>query len=62
MERKNTALLRMPLSINGGFQAVGDGEGYLHVERDVYGNLWEQVQHLQCEAQTSIVHDALTLH
>ena len=58
---KMPPMLGMALPINGGFWAVGNGEGYLHVERDVYGNLWEQVQHLQCKAQAGIVQDALTL-
>ena len=32
------------------------------MERNVYGNLQEQVEHLQCETQASIEHDALILH
>ena len=31
------------------------------MERDVYGNLQEQVEHLQCETQADIKRDALIL-
>ena len=61
MERGNTTLLWAPSSVNRRFWAVGDGEGYLCLEQNVYGNLWEQVEHLQCETQEGIECDALIL-
>ena len=45
----------------GGFWAVGDGERYLCLEQDVYRNLHEQVEYLQCETQAVIKCDALIL-
>ena len=46
---------------SGWLGCTGDGEGYLCLERDVYGNLWEQVQYLQCEIQAGVECDALFL-
>ena len=47
--------------INVRFWAVGNGEGYFCLEQNVYGKLWEQVEHLQCNAQAGIKHDDLIL-
>ena len=50
-----------PSSVNGGLWAVGDDEWYLHLKRDVHGDLWEQVEYVQCETQAVIEGDALIL-
>ena len=61
MEGGNPALFRAPSSVNGGLQAVGNDEWYLHLKRDVHGDLWEQVEYVQCETQAVIEGDALVL-
>ena len=60
-EGQNTALLWAPSSVNGGFWAVGDGEWYLCLKRDVYRNLQEQVEYLQSKTQAGVERDALIL-
>ena len=51
----------MPSSVIGGLWAVGDDEWYLRLKRDVCGDLWEQVEYVQCETQAVIECDALIL-
>ena len=61
MKGENPALFGAPSSVNGGLWAVGDGEWYLCLKRDVHGDLWEQVEHLLCKTQAVIEGDALIL-
>ena len=51
----------VPSSVNEGLWAVGHGEWYLRLKRDVHSDLWEQVEHTQCETQAVIEGDALIL-
>ena len=57
----NPTLFRAPSSVNGGIQAVDNGEWYLCLKRDVHGDLREQVEYWQCETQAVIEGDALIL-
>ena len=62
MEGGNPALFRVPSSVNGGLQAVGDGEWYLCLKQDISGNLQEQVEYVQHRTQAVIEGDALILY
>ena len=61
MKGGNPTLFGAPSSVNRGLRAVGDGERYLCLERDVHRDLWDQVEYLQCETQAVIECDALIL-
>ena len=61
MEGGHPTLFRVPFSVNGGLQAVGNDEWYLCLKQDVHRDLREQVEYLQSETQAVIEDDALIL-
>ena len=61
MKGGNPALFGVPSSVNRGLRAVGNGERYLCLERDVHRDLREQIEYLQCKTQAVIECDTLIL-
>ena len=61
MERGDPTLFGVPSSVNRRLRAVGDGEWYLHLKRNVHGDLWKQEEYMQHEVQAVFKGHALTL-
>ena len=50
-EGGHSALFRVPSPVNRSLRAISDSERYLHLIRDVHGDLQEQGEYVQHKAQ-----------
>ena len=62
MEGGDSALFGVPSSVNRRLRAVCDGEWYLHLQRDIHGDLREQEEYAQHETQAVFEGHTLALH
>ena len=62
MEGEHSALFGVSSSVNRRLQAISDSEQYLHLIRDIHGDLWEQGEYAQCETQAVLEGHALAFH
>ena len=60
MEGGHSTLFGVPSSVNQRLWAISNNEQYLHLVRDVQGDLWEQGEYVQCETQAVFVGHTLT--